>query len=199
LLYIYIYIYIYVNSISTSGANNPSILSAWSICIIIISLLTVWGHMGIRRWRVGEWLLCEKASDPHFPDTFSHLPSMVRTASGVCAQWVAGILIPPSPGSPPCVICMSGWSVFQILSSKESRSMPCGRQGILNSACARLSRVGRCLPPPSRNNYLMCRIEKPVKSLPGFPPTPPPPSFAHGMGRNFMEFLLLESIIGCNV
>jgi hypothetical protein len=100
---------------------------------IIISLLTVWGAYGDYLKMASGWVTVGVRRHPSdiFRTPSHNLPCTVRKASGVCAQWVAEILTPPpSPGSLPCVICMSGWSVF--LDSVEQRkvgSMPCGRQG----------------------------------------------------------------------
>jgi hypothetical protein len=94
--------------------------------------------------------MCERRhpSDT-FLDAFSHLPSMVRKASGVCApRFVGDINSPPSPGQPPpmCYLCMSGWSVISdsMEQGKSVNALRKARQGILNSACARLSRA---VPP----------------------------------------------------
>jgi hypothetical protein len=143
-----------LNSISTSGANNRSIMSAWSICIYhhqpFLTVLGVGGgHMGIWRWWVG-WVTNVREGIPR-PTLFqmpSHtrLPWWGRQVEFVPQGLWGDINSPPSLGSRPPMCYLYEWveCFFRFYgASKESRSMPCGRQGkgILNSACARLSRA----------------------------------------------------------
>jgi hypothetical protein len=139
--------------------------------IIIISLLMVWGlwaHGDLKM--VSGWVSdVREGIRPTLSGCLLTLASIVRKASGVCAPGVVGILTPPLHLAAPHVLFVWVGGVFFRFcgARKESRSMPCGRQGIINSACARLSRA----VPPLRNNYLMCRLKKPMKSS----RVPPPP------------------------
>jgi hypothetical protein len=128
------YIYIYMlNSISTSGANNRSIMSAWSICIYhhqpFLTVLGVGGgHMGIWRWWVG-WVTNVREGIPR-PTLFrmpSHtrLPWWGRQVEFVPQGLWGDINSPPSLGSrPPHVLFVwVGGVFFQILWSKQGKSV----------------------------------------------------------------------------
>jgi hypothetical protein len=166
------YIYgVYVNSISTSGANNRSILSASSICI---SSLAFWRFRSIWGFEDGEWVsdgcVRRRPSVRHFPAAFSHLPCMVRKASGVCACPVGcGDIDSPFTRQPPMCYLYEWVECFvRFGRARKVGSMPCGRQGHIKLRMCYWSRAVH----PLRNNYLMYRIEKPVKS-PGVPLSPP--------------------------
>ncbi len=150
------YIYIYICWIPLAPLE-PTTGVLWVpgvYAYIIISLFWRFWGLGGGIWgfedgELGEWLMCEKASlVRHFSRCLLTLAFHGEEGKwSLCPKVCGGILTPPlhSAAAPPmCYLYEWVECFFRFYgASKESRSMPCGRQGkgILNSACARLSRA----------------------------------------------------------